>query len=81
MRRKDLQQLARQAISTLRREEQLGKDVVLIYAGEYFGVLCLDDYSLILVELEPESKQKLKEIMANQREVRLKRDSHRIVHR
>lgn len=79
LRRHDLQQLAHRAIQTLRQEEGLGKDVVLVYAGEHFAVLCLDDYSLILVEMEPEPKQKLKAIMEKQREVRLTRDSHRTI--
>ncbi len=77
LRRHDLQQLARRGIETLRQQERLGKDAVVVYAGEHFAVLCLDDYSLILVDMESVPKQKLKAIMEKQREVRLIRDSHR----
>lgn len=79
LRRHDLQQLTRRAIQTLRQEESLGKDAMLVYAGEHFGVLRPDDYSLILLDLEPEPREKLKAAFEKQREVRQTRESHRLV--
>jgi len=60
-------------IQTLKREESLGKNVVLVYSGGSFAVLNLDDYSLILIELQEGPRQKLKEVLEEQKQARLKR--------
>lgn len=75
LRRNSLRELTHRLIDTLRKQEQLGHDAVVVYAGDAFGVLNLDDYSLILIELDPEPKQKLKALMLKQREVRKTRHS------
>lgn len=75
LRRHELRELTHRVIETLRMQERLGHDAVVIYAGDSFAVLNLDDYSLILIELDPEPKQKLKTIMTKQREVRKTRES------
>lgn len=44
LRRKDLRAKTQQMISTLRADESLGKDAVLIYSRDRYGVFDLDDY-------------------------------------
>jgi hypothetical protein len=60
-------------IQTLKMEESLGKNVVLVYVNDSFGVFNLDDYSLILVELESLAKAKIKEALEEQKQQRLNR--------
>ena len=74
LRRKDLKDLTHRAIDTLRREERMGKDVVLIYAEGSFAVLDLDDCMITIIDLNPEPQQKIKAIMQAQKEERLKRN-------
>jgi hypothetical protein len=73
LRREDLRDQTRQMIQTLKREESLGKNVVLVYSGGSFAVLNLDDYSLVLIELQEGPRQKLKEVLEEQKQARLKR--------
>jgi hypothetical protein len=61
-------------IQTLKREETLGKNVVLVYTDNSFAVLNLDDYSLILIDLEESAKHKIKEVIEEQKFQRLKLD-------
>jgi len=72
LRRQDLQNHTRRMIQTLRMEEQLGKDVVLVYTGTSFAVMNLDDYSMTLIDLDTEPKNKLKTIFKQQKEADLK---------
>lgn len=80
LRRRDLSDLTHRVIQTLRKEESLGKDVVLVYVDDAFGVYNLDDYSLTIIKLDPEPKEKLKAIIQNQKEVRISRQDphHRV---
>ncbi len=61
-------------ISTLRRDERLGKDAVLVYAQENYGVFDLDDYTYRVAGLQETPRQKLMKVMALQKEARLKRE-------
>ena len=76
LRRSDLQSLTNRTIETFRAKERL-IDNVLVYADDAFGVYDLDDYSLTLVDLEPEPKKKLKGTLEKQKEVRLSRKDPR----
>jgi hypothetical protein len=73
LRRSDLQSLTGKLVETLKREEALGKNVVIVYTNNQFAILNLDDYSTILLELDGEPREKLKHLMAKQREARLNR--------
>lgn len=73
LRRSDLQSLTAKMVETLKREEALGKNVVIVYTNNQFAILNLDDYSTILLELDEEPREKLKQLMVKQREVRLNR--------
>ena len=45
------EELATKTIESLKQEERLGKDAVIVYAGKYFGVFDLDEYTDIIVHL------------------------------
>jgi hypothetical protein len=70
---KDLQKKTNQMINTLRVDESLGKDAVLVYAKDKYGVFNLDDYTIKVAELEEIPKEKIKTIMLKQKENRLAR--------
>lgn len=74
LQRKDLQEQTHQMISTLRRDEHLGKDAVLVYARENYGVFDLDEYTYRVAGLQETPRQNLMKIMALQKEARLKRE-------
>jgi hypothetical protein len=74
LRRKDLKDITHRAIDTLKREERMGKNVVLVYAEDSFAVLDLDDCMLTIIDLEPGPQQKIRAIMQAQKEERLKRN-------
>lgn len=73
LQRKDLQEHTHQMIATLRRDERLGKDAVLVYARENYGVFDLDDYTSKVAGLQDTPRQRLITIMNAQKEARLKR--------
>lgn len=75
LRRNDLQSHTHKMIQTLRQEEALGKNVVLVYAQNQFAILNLDDYSMHLLTLDAGSAEKIKQLMLQQKEARLKRSS------
>ena len=68
-----LQEKNRLFLSTLKDEEHLGKDAVLVYAKNQFGVFDHDEYSLKIMTLEGEAKQRLYSTLKAQREAKLKR--------
>lgn len=74
LRRKDLQEQTHKMIETLRQEERVGKDAVVVYAGSYFAVFDLDDYTIRVAGLEETPRQRLMKIMQAQKEERLKRE-------
>jgi hypothetical protein len=77
LRRRDLRDLTHRVIQTLRNEERLGLDAVLVYVEDAYGVYNFDDYSLTLMNLDSEPRDKLKRILQNQKEVRLSREDPR----
>lgn len=74
LQRKELRKQTHQMITTLRRNEQLGTDAVLVYVRENYGVFDLDDYTYRVAGLQETPRQKLMKIMALQKENRLKRE-------
>ena len=74
MQRKDLQEKTHQMITTLRRDERMGKDAVLVYAREHYGIFDLDDYTARVAGLLDTPRQRLITIMEAQKEARLKRE-------
>lgn len=74
LQRKDLQEKTHQMIDTLRRDERLGKDAVLVYAREHYGIFDLDDYTARVAGLQDTPRQRLIATMNAQKEARLKRE-------
>ncbi|MEW6687245.1 MAG: transposase [Candidatus Edwardsbacteria bacterium] len=54
-----LNQLANKTILSLRQEERIGKDNVIVYSGKYFAVFDQIDYIEILVDLKEEARLRL----------------------
>jgi len=57
--RKQLQELANKTINSLRQQERLGKDAVIVYAKKNFATFNVDEYSDILLNLEGPPKKRL----------------------
>jgi hypothetical protein len=57
--RKNLQQLANKTIDSLRQEERLGKDAVIVYSKGYFATLDIDELCDILLDLEEPARKRL----------------------
>jgi hypothetical protein len=74
LQRKDLQEKTHQMITTLRRDESIGKDAVLVYAREHYGVFDLDDDTSRVAGLQETPRQRLIVTMNAQKEARLKRE-------
>ncbi len=74
LQRNELQEKTHQMMATLRRDERLGKDAVLVYAQENYGIFDLDDYTARVAGLLETPRQKLIKIMEAQKEARLKRE-------
>lgn len=74
LQRKDLQEQTHQMITTLRRDERLGKDAVLVYAREHYGIFDLDDYTARVAGLQETPRHRLIAIMEAQKEARIKRE-------
>lgn len=74
LRRKDLQEMTNKMISTLRADERMGKDAVLVYAREKYGIFDLDDYTVRVAGLQDIPREKLIVTMKAQKETRLKRN-------
>ena len=53
------EELAPETLESLRQEERLGKDAVIVYAGKYFGVFDLDEYTEIIVHLKESARLRL----------------------
>lgn len=54
-----LNALANKTISSLKSEEQMGTNSVIVYAGNYFAVFDLDDYTEIIADLNDEARLRL----------------------
>jgi len=74
LRRKDLQEKTRRMISTLRADESLGKDAVLVYSGDKYGIFDLDDYTARVAGMDDTPRARLKALMEAQKEARLKKN-------
>jgi hypothetical protein len=74
LRRQDLRGKTKKMISTLRSDESLGKDAVLVYANSEYGVFDLDDYTVRVAGMQDTPRQRLKLIMQAQKEARIKRE-------
>lgn len=55
-----LSELANRTITTLRQEERLGIDAVIVYAGRYFATFDLDEYSDILLHLRSQPLERMR---------------------
>ena len=73
LRRSDLRDMTNKMIQTLRADERLGKDAVVVYAKNHYGVFDLDDYTALVAGMQDLPRGRLKAIMEAQKEVRLKR--------
>ncbi len=58
--KKHLSALANKTIASLKSEEQMGINSVIVYSGNYFAVLDLDDYTEIIVDLNEKARLRLK---------------------
>lgn len=57
--RKQLQDLANKTINTLRQEERLGRDAVIVYAKGNFTTFDVDEYTDILLHLEGAPRKRI----------------------
>ncbi len=57
--KKHLNALANKTISSLKSEEQMGVNSVVVYSGNYFAVFDLDDYTEIIADLNDEARLRL----------------------
>lgn len=53
------EEFAPQTIETLRPEERLGKDAVMVYAEKYFAVFDVDEYTDILLHLQGKAHERM----------------------
>ena len=53
------EELATKTIESLKQEERLGKDAVIVYAGKYFGVFDLHEYTDIIVHLREAARLRM----------------------
>jgi hypothetical protein len=53
------EELATKTIESLRQEERLGKDAVIVYAEKYFAVFDVDEYTNIILHLRKEARLKM----------------------
>lgn len=61
-------------MSTLRQDESLGINAVVVYAREKYGIFNLDDYTERVAGLQDTPRQRLIATMIAQKEARLKRE-------
>lgn len=54
-----LNAIANKTIQSLRSEEQMGINSVIVYSGTYFAVFDLDDYTEIIIDLKEEARARL----------------------
>lgn len=53
------EELATKTIESLRQEERLGKDAVIVYAEKYFAVFDVDEYTNIILHLRKEARLRM----------------------
>jgi len=54
-----LNAIANKTIKSLKNEEQMGINSVIVYSGAYFAVFDLDDYTEIIIDLNDEARLRL----------------------
>jgi hypothetical protein len=54
------EELATQTIETLKQEEKLGKDAVIVYVEKYFAVFDLDEYTDIILYLKTSARDRMR---------------------
>ncbi len=54
------EELATRTIETLKQEERLGKDAVIVYAEKYFAVFDLDEYTDIILDLREKPRERMR---------------------
>jgi Transposase DDE domain len=54
------EELATKTIETLKQEERLGKDAVIVYAEKYFAVFDLDEYTDIILYLKTAARDRMR---------------------
>jgi len=54
------EEFAPKTIESLKQEEKLGKDAVIVYAEKYFGVFDLDEYTDIIIDLKPKPRERMR---------------------
>jgi hypothetical protein len=54
------EELATKTIETLKQEERLGKDAVIVYAERYFAVFDLDEYTDIILDLREKPRERMR---------------------
>jgi hypothetical protein len=75
LRRSDFKDKTRQTMQKLRRSEKVGKDAVLIYSGDEYSTIALDEYVLKTMGLDGDAKQKIRSLMERQIGARQKREN------
>jgi len=63
--KKHLNELANKTITSLRSEELLGVNNVIVYSGQYFGVFDLDEYTEIIAFLKGDAMSRLQKWIVN----------------
>ena len=53
------EELATKTMESLRQEERLGKDAVIVYAEKYFAVFHVDEYTDIILHLRKEARLRM----------------------
>jgi len=56
-----LSNFTKRTIETLRHEERLGINAVIVYAGRFFATFDLDEYSYILLRLRPAPLERMRQ--------------------
>jgi len=54
------EEFAPQTIETLKQEERLGKDAVIVYAEKYLAVFDLDEYTDIILDLREKPRERMR---------------------
>ena len=54
------EELATRTFETLKQEERLGKDAVIVYASNSFAVLDLDEYTDIILDLKARARERMR---------------------
>ncbi len=54
------EEFATQTVETLKQEERLGKEAVIVYAEKYFAVFDLDEYMDTIIDLKPKPRERMR---------------------